>query len=277
MILAYGKDRNGWELQMKIVGIVQARMESTRLPGKVMKMIATKPAIQHIVERIRQSTMIDELVVATSTNVADDVLANYCTLEKINVFRGSQDNVLERFYLCATKYQADVVIRMTGDNTLVDAKIIDNGIRHFLQNNNDYESYCGGLPLGMTIEIFTYAALKKAYEEAEDGECIEHVTPYIYRNPQLFQIEAVDESNYWEINSNFLKKVGVEPKKLRWTMDTEKDYLLIQEIYSTFAKKGIENFSYEDILKLYETHMEWLQYNSEVQQVRVAYKGNTSY
>ncbi len=244
---------------MNAVAIVQARMGSTRLPQKIMTNLCGKPMLWHIVKRVERSEFVNDVVIATSKEQADDAVEELAKKNKILLWRGSHDNVLKRFYDCATHYEADIVVRLTGDNALVDAGIIDGGIAYFKESQRDYIYYREGLPLGMAVEIFTYGALKCAYEHAKDVQCLEHVTPYLYRNPQLFQAERVS-------------CIGKDYSSLRWTMDTEQDKELISEIYTRLYKEG-NYFSFEDILKEYEKHPEWNFLNAEIEQKKVTYPG----
>ena len=170
--------------------------------------------------------------------------------------------MLERFYDCATFYKADILVRLTADNALVDAGIIDAGITYFQKHTYDYVYYREGLPIGMACEIFTYDALKRAYENASDAECLEHVTPYLYKNPHLFHVERVG-------------CIGENLGFLRWTMDTELDKELITQIYNCiYTRKN--NFTYRDILEEYKIHPGWTQLNSSVEQVAVTYRGEST-
>ncbi len=244
---------------MKVVAIIQARMGSTRLPQKIMTDLCGKPMLWHIVKRVANSKMIDDVVIATSTNSEDDAVEQLAKEYGISLWRGSQENVLERFYDCATYYHADLIVRLTGDNALVDSSIIDMGISYFKEHEYDYVSYRKGLPIGMIIEIFSYVALKKSYENAEDIQCLEHVTPYIYKNPHMFQIK-------------YVPCIGTDYSYLRWTMDTEYDKQLITEIYQTLYHQN-KYFTFEEILKEYEKHPQWLTINGEVKQNQVTYQG----
>ena len=245
---------------MKIIAIIQARMESTRLPGKVMKEICGKPILEHIVSRVKLSKKLDEVIVATSINKADDVIDLWAGRNKVSCFRGSQDNVLERFAKCAEIYNPDIIVRLTADNALIDADIIDKGIEEFLKENNDYIYYKKGLPLGMAVEIFNYCSLKKAYQEADNMECLEHVTPYIYRNPDKFNIKYYDNKD--------------DLSNIRWTIDTVYDYTLVSNIYEKLYFTYGYEFGFDKILKTYLEHEEWNNINSEVEQVKISYNEN---
>ena len=243
---------------MDTVAILQARMGSTRLPGKIVTEICGQPMLLRILERVEKSVLLDRVVVATSESDRDDLVEQLVCDHGYQIWRGSEDNVLERFYECAKRYKADIIVRLTGDNALIDAGIIDEGISYFKNHAYDYVFYREGLPVGMAIEIFSYDALNIAYENATDSQCLEHVTPYLYRNPQLFRVRRVPCA-------------GQDQSQLRWTMDTEEDKKLILDIYEHLYQDG-EYFSYLDILKAYEKHPEWININREVEQVQVTYR-----
>lgn len=244
---------------MKIIAIVQARMGSSRLPGKVLMNICGKPVLWHIVNRAKKSNYLDSVIIATSTEPEDDEIERFAYKYDIAVFRGSQDNVLERFYQCAGQCNAECIVRLTGDNTLIDPHIIDKGIEYFMgEKELDYLSYREGLPLGMSVEIFTYRALETAYLEATDMECLEHVTPYLYHNKDKFKVVKAECE-------------GVDHSELRWTLDTRQDYELIQKIYEKLYTDAENIFSYEDILKEYAN--DWKLVNAGIRQVKIEYTG----
>lgn len=243
---------------MKTVAIIQARASSTRLPGKVMMALGGKPMLQNIVERIGRAETIDEVVVATSVMKSDDVVAELLKKEGIPCFRGSLDNVLERFFLCAKQHEADIVIRFTGDNALVSPELIDEAVKVFQDSDIDYLYYKKSLPLGMCIEVFSFSALRKAYEEAKDSECLEHVTPYIRKNPEMFRVV------------NYENKSDEDHSGLRFTLDTPQDYEFVSRIYDFF---GSNTFSFADVLKALEIHPDWIAINSSIVQKTTKYKG----
>ena len=246
---------------MEITAIIQARMGSSRLPGKVLMDICGKPVLWHIVNRISKSKYIRNIVIATSDDKIDDAISRFAGNNGTYIYRGNQYNVLERYYKCACIYNTSVIIRLTGDNVLVDPHIIDNGIEYFNESGNlDYIYYREGLPVGMAVEIFTFRALEMAYYEAVDRECLEHVTPYIYKNSEKYKIERV-------------KCIGADYSHLRWTLDTKEDYLLLSEIYGTLYTNERSIFYYEDILEQYKHHEKWQFLNSSVRQKKIIYSG----
>lgn len=244
---------------MKVLAIIQARMTSQRLPGKVLADLNGNPVLKNIVDRVSRAKRVEKVVVATSEEHEDDVIAALGAEMNITVFRGDLKNVLKRFYLCACQYSPKMIVRLTGDNALIDPQIIDEAIACFETEQVDYLRYKQGLPIGMCIEVFTFDALKKAYYEASDPECLEHVTPYIYRNPRLFKALFYKDKSDTEDYST-----------LRFTMDTPEDYCFVKQIYSFF---GGNAFSYQDILFALKKHKDWLLINQSVKQNEVMYKG----
>lgn len=246
-------------ISLRIAVIIQARMESTRLPQKVLMNLCGKPVLWHIINRVKYSNKIDDVIVATSDHKSDDEIEKFALSYNIKCFRGSHNNVLERYYKCASHYKADIIVRLTGDNALVDFNIIDEGIGYFKKTNADYMYYREGLPLGMAVEIFKFKTLKEAYENATDKECLEHVTPYMSKNPDRF-------------NSLRVKCIGDDNSDLRWTMDTEEDYKLIKDIYEALYKEG-KVFSYDEVLEEYKDHDNWREMNTNIRQIEILYKG----
>lgn len=244
---------------MKTIAIIQARMSSTRLPGKILLDLNGKPVLQNIVERIERAKNVDEVIVATSNNKDDDVVELFLQEHNINVFRGSLTNVLERFYYCAKQHNADIVVRFTADNALIDPGLIDEAVSLYKRKTVDYFYYKPTLPLGMGIEIFSFSALEKAYFEANNEECLEHVTPYIKNNPGKFQIFHYEGCENENNNS-----------ALRFTMDTEEDYRFVKTIYNYF---GTNEFSYNDVLNALRENPLWKNINHNIIQKTITYQG----
>lgn len=243
---------------MKVIVIIQARMSSTRLPGKVLKEIKNKPIIMNIVNRVSMSKLISKIIVATSIEESDNDLYNYCVANDINVYRGDLDNVLERYYKCATDENADIIVRLTGDNPLVDAGLIDNAIDIFTNSDIDYIHYCKQLPLGMAVEVFSYNALKKAYKQAKNVECKEHVTLYMYKNTNIFKCIQYNDDRLEDCSY------------MRFTVDTIDDFRFVNEIYNRLP--GNE-FSYQDVIKMLKSNLELMDINNNVSQNKILYRG----
>ncbi|MDP2365890.1 MAG: glycosyltransferase family protein [Ignavibacteria bacterium] len=220
-----------------VTAIIQARVNSTRLPNKIFCDIEGFPLIWHIVNRIKTSKKINDIIIATSDNKKDDILEKWCLTNNIKCFRGSEKNVLERFYFSALKYETEIIARITADDPFKDPEIIDNVIDMLITKNLDFafNNKPPTFPEGLDTEIFTFSALKNAYENSLDPFEQEHVTQFFYRNPNLFL-----QKNYSN-SQNF--------SNLRWTVDTEKDLEMVKVVYKhLFSSKQV--FLFNDILNL---------------------------
>lgn len=244
---------------MKIVAIIQARMSSSRLPGKVLKTICGRSVLAHVVERVRRCSLLDQVVVATTTGEEDNSIVEEAHKLDTTVYRGSRDHVLSRYYYAAKANQADVVVRITSDCPLFDAQVLTELIGTFLKKNSsldrvDYLSNTleRSYPRGLDCEIFYFSALEKAFHEAEKEYEREHVTPYIYQHPELFHIEqlANGRSEYVDY---------------RWTLDTAEDFRFIETIYLALWQKQF-GFESLDIYRLIEKNPYLLEINSHIHQ-----------
>jgi spore coat polysaccharide biosynthesis protein SpsF len=240
----------------KTIVIIQARMSSTRLPGKILLPLGNKSVLAHVVQRIKRCDIVDEVMVATTTFTADDATASEC--EKIGVkhFRGSSDNVLERYYLAAKMENADVVIRITSDCPFIDPDILTAMLNKFNTENPDYLSNTTTrtYPRGFDIEIFTFAALENAYKNAKADYEKEHVTPYIYLNPQKFTLSTYSD--------------GFDNSGLRVTLDTEEDWEVIRQVYLGITKNNAD-FSYNDVVNYLRQNPDIAAINAEIEQKKL--------
>lgn len=204
---------------MTILCVLQARMSSTRLPGKVLMPILGKPMIGHQIERIRRSRCIDRLVVATSDQPSDDPLAAYCAQIGTSCFRGSLGDVLDRYYQAARAHQPEHVMRLTGDCPLTDPQLLDRIVEQHLREGNDYTSnvHERTYPDGLDAELFTYALLEQAWRQATTPFEREHVTPYMYRTGPAFKRGAVCDR--------------VDRSALRWTVDYPEDFEFVRRVF----------------------------------------------
>ena len=239
---------------MKVVAIIQARMGSSRLPGKAMADLGGAPMLARVVARTSRAATVRQVVVATTTETADQVIVDLCAARGWACFRGSQDDVLDRYYQAARQFAAEVVVRITSDCPLIDPSIIDRVVTEFLrlQPDADYVSNVGSrrsFPRGLETEVFSFAALAKAWDEAREPAFREHVTLYMYRRPDRFRIhDFVNERDCSE---------------MRWTVDTPEDYALVCRIYEHF---GHDRFSWTEVLAVLAAHPEWLELNRHVRQ-----------
>ena len=234
-----------------IVALIQARMGSTRLPGKVLKDLCGKPMLCHVVERVSRSKYVNQVVVATSTKPIDQHIVNLCRRKKILFLRGSENNVLSRFYLAIERFPSDVYLRITADCPFIDPLIIDKVCDRFLKEKPDYASNTLELtyPRGLDIEVFTKEALIKTYQEATEPLELEHVTYYMRHHPEKFKLLNVP--------------CTIDYSKHRWTVDTIEDLQLALTIYKYFKNNS---FSWTDILDAMEAHPLWQLINAHIQQ-----------
>jgi spore coat polysaccharide biosynthesis protein SpsF len=204
------------------LAILQARMTSSRLPGKVMAPVLGEPMIGRQVERLRRARLIDRLVVATSTDPSDDPLAAYCESLDVGVFRGPLDDVLGRFNAALARHgDAAAVVRLTADCPLTDPELIDRVVAHHHEADADYTSNTLGTrtyPHGLDVEVIRPAVLVEAAEQATDPYEREHVTPYIYRRPQTYRLAGVTRCE---------SLAG-----LRWTVDFPEDLAFVRDVYA---------------------------------------------
>jgi spore coat polysaccharide biosynthesis protein SpsF len=242
---------------MKTVAIVQARMGSTRLPGKVLQDLAGEPMLARVVNRTCRAKTLQEVVIATTTNVVDDVIVKLCEARGWSWFRGSEEDVLDRYYRAAKKYQADFIVRITSDCPLIDPEVIDQVVQEFLERQPevDYASNTWPrrtFPRGLDTEVMRMDVLERAWREDRNPAWREHVTPYIYRNPDRFRIHNVVSP--------------VDYSAMRWTVDTQEDLAFVRKVYDYF---GHDRFSWREVLKVLEEHPEWVEINRGVRQKRI--------
>lgn len=237
---------------MHTAAVIQARMGSTRLPGKVMLEISGKPVLWHVVNRVSKSQLIDGVIVATTTDREDDVIEKFCNESHIPVFRGSEDDVLDRYYQCARKFNIENVVRITADCPLHDPSVIDLVIKRYREGNYDYVSNADPptYPDGIDVEVFSFRALENAWKNASLVSEREHVTPYIRKHRDLFKISNVENKEDLSFH--------------RWTLDQAEDFELIQRIYYQFEKSSTDIFYMKDILNLLNTMPELTNINSAI-------------
>jgi len=237
----------------KIVAIIQARMGSSRLPGKVLKEIAGKPMLEHVVERVRQVKTIQQVVVATTIDEADDPLEALCREKSYACYRGSMHDVLDRFYQAAGQYQASVVVRLTADCPLLDPEVVENTLMAFLIGRVDFAAnrlpppFKRTYPIGLDTEICTFEALKRAWNEAGEKYEREHVMPYLYQQEGRFRVLRVENS---EDYGNW-----------RLTVDTQEDLDLVRAVFAHF---GDQPFKWMDVIHFLELNPEIAKINAGV-------------
>ena len=236
--------------QKKVVAIVQARCNSIRLPGKVMKKIVGVPVIELLHKRLKKSKEINEIIIATSKNKNNKKLVTFLKKKKLNFFIGEDENVLKRYCDAAIKSKADIIIRITGDSVLIDPKLVDSFIKKFKKKKVDYLSntLSETFPDGLDIEIFNIKSLRIANKQAKGKYDKEHVTPFIK-------------------TSNIFKKYNIKNKidlsKMRWSLDEEEDFKVIKLIFEKF-KPNI-HFSWLDTMRLVKKDLKKYSANSFIE------------
>lgn len=243
---------------MKTIAIIQARMGSTRLSGKVMKELFGKTVLEHVIERVKQSEFIDDIIIATTINDGDDVIEKEALRVGAKVFRGSEEDVLSRYYLAAKENEADFIVRITSDCPLIDPQVIDHIVKFYLDHEYDIATNASSdltkrtYPRGLDTEVFSFPMLEQAYQYAKENYQREHVTPYIYENA---------ESIYYYLNDK-------NYSKYRWTLDTDEDWQLISKLYS-YLYQGNHDFYLMDILNVMEQHPELYEINKDIEQKKI--------
>jgi spore coat polysaccharide biosynthesis protein SpsF len=227
-------------------------MGSTRLPGKVLKDIGGKTMLARVVNRLRQASFLDQVVVATTDRSADDAIVDECKRMEVAVFRGSEQDVLDRYFQAAQAHQSEAVVRISADCPLIDPEVVDQVVGVFRQEKPDYASNTlqRTFPRGLDTEVMTFASLQRAWQQACLPYQRVHVTPYIYQNRGFFRLRRV-------INERDLSCH-------RWTVDTAEDLELIRAIYGGFV--GSESFRWTEILTLLDQHPDWFELNKHIRQ-----------
>lgn len=238
---------------MRVVVIIQARMTSTRLPGKILLPLGGQPMLARLIARLRHVHRADALVIATTTNAADDPVAALCQRLEVACHRGSEHDVLSRYADAARLHQADAVVRITSDCPLIDPELIDRLIEDFAQGECDYVSNMlpPTWPYGMAVEVFSAQALQEAHAQASQDSEREHVTPFIYWNPERYRLRNV-----------------ACPQNLshhRWTVDTPEDYTLVCLLFDAVSR-NCTDFRLADLLSEMDRHPEWLSINQHIAQ-----------
>ena len=278
-------------MKPRTIAIIQARMSSTRLPGKVLREINGQPMLAHVIERAKRAKLVDEVILATTTDPSDDAVAEFCAAHGYNFTRGNLHDVLDRYYQTAREYDAEIVVRLTADCPVLDADVVDQTISVIAREQSDRNNLLargGGLlrsarndmnfdfvanrlpppmgrtfPIGLDTEVCTFIALENAWQNATKKHQREHVMPYLYEGVNL---QTFEDSNL---------QTGVSPKgfkiallnhipdygSLRWTVDTPEDLEFIRQIFTRFDNP---DFGWQDILELLEKEPELALINENV-------------
>ncbi|CAM4389675.1 glycosyltransferase family protein [Paenibacillus alkaliterrae] len=243
---------------MKVAAIIQARMNSTRLPGKVLKKILGKTLLEYQIERIKRAKSIDQIIIATTTKESDNPIVELCQQLEIPFYRGSEEDVLRRYYETALTFHIDAVVRLTSDCPLIDPYVIDKIVYYFLENQSHIDYVSNTLtrtyPRGMDTEVMSLEALKMANAHAVEPADREHVTAYLYRHPEQFRLASI----HYQTNES----------QHRWTVDTPEDFQLIQKVITELYLTA-PHFTFEDVLKVLKNHPEWSEINAHIEQKKI--------
>ncbi len=236
---------------MNTIAIIQARVGSTRLPGKILKKIEGKTVLEHVVNRVKAAKNINDIVVATTVKKEDLQIVKLCAKLGISVFCGSEDDVLDRYYQAARLFKADHIVRITSDCPLIDPQVIDKVIELYLKEKADYATNTvpETFPDGLDTEVFSFKTLKISWKNAKLFSEREHVTPYIRNNPKIFRIV------------NFKCETNLADK--RWTIDEPEDFEFIKIIYENLYPKD-SLFGMDKILHFLKKHPEVERINKNI-------------
>ncbi|CAH1195724.1 8-amino-3,8-dideoxy-manno-octulosonate cytidylyltransferase [Paenibacillus auburnensis] len=241
---------------MKIVAVIQARMGSTRLPGKIMKEVAGKSVLEYQIEQVRRSKTIDQIVIATTTKDTEQPIIDLCKRMAVDYYRGPEDDVLSRYYQAACWYGADIVVRLTSDCPLLDPAVIDRVINVFLSRSErvDYVSNTieRTYPRGYDVEVFSMKVLEQTFKEAGNAAEREHVTLYLYQHPEVFRLGQVKHSK--------------DLSSYRLTVDTEEDFELMSRLITALCGKRREGFTLDDVITLLQENPDWVLINAHIEQ-----------
>ncbi len=245
---------------MHFVAIIQARMNSSRLPGKVLQDLAGEPMLVRVIERARRAQMVHAVAVATTTDPSDDPIEALCRQRGYPVYRGSQFDVLDRFYQAARRFKADAIVRLTADCPVIDPGIIDLVARAFVDQQADFAAnrlpppWKRTYPIGLDVEVCAFAGLARAWQEAVLPYEREHVMPYFYDEEGRFKVVVLEND--------------VDYGSLRWTVDTPEDLDLLRKIFKSF--QGSDQFSWLDVLHLIQREPDLQRINAGVKHKTVS-------
>ena len=238
---------------MSVNAIIQARCGSTRFPNKVFALIDGKPLLWHVVNRLKYATKIDDIIVATTVSEKDDKIKEWCKENNVHCFRGSEENVLNRYYSASEAFPSDYVVRITADDPFKEPKVIDAVITKLIEEGYDHvtNNLPPSFPEGLDCEAFKKSALDRSEKEAETAFEREHVTQYIYHHPEIFKIGNVDN--------------GVNLSYLRWTVDKDVDFEMVKAVYAHRNPENKGILLMDEIIDILKAYPEIEKINSEVE------------
>lgn len=259
-------------MKPRVVAIIQGRMTSSRLPGKILADIAGQPMLQRVFIRTSRAASVSQTVFATTTDPSDDPVAEYCDFSGIPFTRGSLYDVLDRYYQTAKSAKADIVVRITADCPVIDPELIDNVVNTVIGDQSSVDFAANRLPppwkrtypIGLDTEVCTFAALEQAWTKAKGPQHREHVMPYFYEGVELSAVsrqlsEGISPRGFRIALLNHTTDFG----DYRWTVDTPEDLEFMRQVYSRFD--GRDDFSWKEVLDLVHDHPELMKINAGVQ------------
>ena len=237
---------------MTVNAIIQARCGSTRFPNKVFAVIDEKPLLWHVVNRLKYSDMIDDIIIATTVNSKDDKIEEWCKAESVKCFRGSEEDVLNRYYNTSVAFPSDVVVRVTADDPFKEPRVIDKVIKKLIDEKFDLvtNNFPPTYPEGLDCEAFKFEVLELMEKTTQDSFEREHVTQYVYHNPDKFKIGNVVSD--------------IHLSSYRWTIDNAEDYEMVKAVYAKREKESKGILLMDEILDIIEKNPEIIKINSEV-------------
>ena len=247
-------------MKEKIVASIEARMSSSRLPGKVLLPICDIPVLAHMVRRLKRSSFIEDVIIATTTSDKDKAICEWASKEGVSYFRGSEDDVLDRVIKCHQKSNSDIIVELTGDCPLIDVYWVDRAIEEFLSGDYDFVSNCIPMtfPRGLDCKIFKFSDLKWMGDNINDSAVREHVSLYFYEQEGRYKLGSI-EAPLW-----------LRFPEYRWTLDTERDFELIKRVFdSLYLKKN--NFCSWDIMQLIKENPDIPEINKDIVQKPIRY------
>jgi spore coat polysaccharide biosynthesis protein SpsF len=256
-------------MKPRVIAIIQGRMSSSRLPGKILADIAGQPMLQRVFLRTSRAATVTETIFATTTDRSDDPVAEYCDFSGVPFTRGSLYDVLDRYYQAAKQAKADHVVRITADCPVIDASLIDDAVNTLLEG--EYDLVCNRLPppwhrtypIGLDVEACTFKVLANAWKEAREPQHREHVMPYFYEGVELSKVsrqlsEGVSPRGFRIALLNHTIDFG----DYRWTVDTPEDLEFMRQIYSRFH--GRDDFTWKQVLNLVHNEPQLMQINASI-------------
>ena len=233
-----------------VAAIIQARMTSTRLPAKVMKKVKERPLLGYLIERLRFCRRIDKIILATTANKEDDLIVSFAREENLPFYRGSEDDVLDRYYQTAKTFNIDHIVRITSDCPLIDPRICDHVVKVYFESNVDFVRTGPTFAEGVDCEVLSFKALEKAWNEASLKSEREHVTLYIRNHPQLFEMITL--------------KNETDDSKYRFTVDVWEDFLVVKIILEELYKESSKIFAIDEIKKFLDSNPDVFRLNAKV-------------